>query len=149
MSADAHTEPDIHPRHAAYVAGLREMADFVEARPDLVGPGGLSGAVDITLTFDENDRFRRLVRAMGGGDKRVSDRDFIVERHFGPHQISVRAWREAVCQRVVVGTETVTETVVEPEAFAALPRVERSVEREIVEWVCPESILSPGARGEA
>ncbi len=82
-----------------------------------------------------------LAREVGGRwDKReTSVRDsFILERELVPG-VKVQVWtdREAVCERVVVGTETVE--VPDPDFEA--PTV--TVEREVVEWRC-ESLLSGG-----
>lgn len=44
--------------------------------------------------------------------------------------------RDQVCERIVTGTTTVTETVPDPEYIAAAPKVTVSREVETVEWKC-------------
>lgn len=78
---------------------------------------------------------QQIIRSIGGTwDKSAATRDdsmdFTQERDGLSLQVTVV--REAVCERVVVGTETVT--VPAQPASEALP--ERTVEREVVEWRC-------------
>lgn len=119
---------------AEFARGLRELADFIEAHPDRPVPPDIYAAVHISDT----DELRAAVRAIGSADKEYSGDFFTAVRHFpGGIRYGVQAYREQVCERVVVGTETVE--VPDPEALAAVPRVTQ--EREIVEWRC-EPVLA-------
>ena len=55
----------------------------------------------------------------------------------------VVAAREAVCERVVTGTETVTKSVPDPSIL--VPLVEVTEEVETVEWVCSPLLQEPVA----
>ena len=61
--------------------------------------------------------------------------------------MSLEVWtnRANVCERVVTGTRTITETVRDPALVDAVPLVEVTREEEIVEWVCDEAILRASA----
>jgi hypothetical protein len=56
---------------------------------------------------------------------------------------SALANREEVCEKVVTGVETVTKTIKDPAAVAALPDVEITEEVEKVSWVC-KPLLAAG-----
>lgn len=127
---------------AAVVAAHREVADFIEAHPDLVLPFVCSdGTIAWTLySFECPDGVPAMIaairRAVGGKwDKRegrgIIGADQMVFEREG-YRITVK--REAVCVRRVVGSEKVTLPAVEA-------RPERTVEREVVEWDC-EPILA-------
>jgi hypothetical protein len=75
----------------------------------------------------------QIVRAFGGGwDKADADEQMRFTRNVGNVEMTILVSREEVCERVVVGSETVTLPATTP--VPALP--ERTVEREIVEWRC-------------
>jgi hypothetical protein len=114
----------------AWCNGLRELADFIEARPDF---GEYLPRFDACFFAHDREVFASLVRRLGGGEKGSTPTFFEVARRFGPHKLSVNAYHDQVCERVVVGTEEVE--VPDPET----PRI--TVEREVVEWRCPDSIL--------
>ena len=65
-------------------------------------------------------------------------------RAFGPHTLKAWSTHDRVCERVVVGTETVTREEPDPEALKQVPTVTVTEEREVIEWRCPESILAGG-----
>ncbi len=131
----------------AFVAGLRQVADFLADKPELVRAVARSTTF-YAWTFDK-PTFARLALMLGDAEK-SSDTDYYnVERSFGPLTLQVTARHEHVCERVVVGVETVEVTAPDPEAVAALPRVTRTETVEKVEWVCPPSLhelLSDDAR---
>ena len=119
------------------VSGLRELADFIERDPDFAelywpGPALLFVA---SWEKDAAARFGDLARRLGGHrTKSVTERHIEVTRQFGPISIQVYTSREVMCERVVVGTETVE--IADPEA----PKVK--VDREVVEWKC-SPLLGP------
>lgn len=108
------------------VAGLRELADFIEQHPQFVG------ALDYEkfhCFVGDEDEFTALVSELGGKRTKEASNDYFgVSRFFGPIEMYVYTNREQVCTATVVGTETVT--VRDPNA----PLVE--IERDIVEWEC-------------
>lgn len=135
--------------HAEFVAGLRELADFYESRPDMPLPyTGTTAPLNIwtfgNLGGDERDpkaALGQIARFMGRAEKVTDDRFFFVSRSFGPIRLEAGAYREEVCERVVVGTETDEIEDYDPDALALVPKVTKRIEREVVEWKCPESIL--------
>lgn len=127
------SEPE---KREAWVEGLRQLADFVEAHPEMPLP--MSGATLYLWGADAKTELAALVRILGNVEKEASESFFGVTRRFGPHALSVKASRENVCQRVVVGTKTETYQV-PPEG---IEMVERTRSVELVEWICPPSILA-------
>ncbi len=107
--------------NAEMAAGLRDLADWLDAHPD----EEVSGNVRLLAYRFDADEFRATVRALGRGAKESNDEWASVIRSFGP-AVAIYAYtaREQVCRKVVVGTR------VEPE------RVIPAREVEIVEWEC-------------
>lgn len=133
-----------NPR-AEYIAGLRMLADLLEAHPELEAPHtGASNYASISVVPWGADAQREQLAAWarvlpGRKDKKEGGEGgkyLRLEGRLGALHIQVLCDRDEVCERIVVGTETVTETVPDPEALAAVPQIERTVEREIVKWEC-------------
>lgn len=141
-SGDTTTTTTTTIEAAEAAAGLRQLADLIEANPelaDLVEGNTLLMAVGERWGSDESvaDRFARLARMLGGTRTKSGDGTYFwVGRRFGPLTAEIFTARNQVCERVVVGVETVE--VPDPDA----PKV--TVEREVVEWQC-----SPVLRGVA
>lgn len=141
MTTGTKANPD--PR-AEYIAGLRALADLLEQRPDLEMP--LVEEVVIPL-FGKNQRERvALWTRLLPGRKTKQEGGTLgdVLRIKGTLRglpFRIICDREEVCEKRVLRTETVTETVPDPDYVAAAPLVERTTEREIVEWHC-HSILA-------
>lgn len=130
---------------AEYIAGLRAFADLLEQNPDLQLP--YHGASTEILIFPaygaqraELVRWARLLP--GRKEKQVRGNDFDLVAKLRGLKLQICCRREEVCEKRVIGTEPVTEMVPDPEALASVPLVERTTEREIVEWVCAPSILA-------
>jgi hypothetical protein len=126
----------------AYIKGLRDIADWLEAHPDYV-PKSTTGGVQISVpgVFTKEDLIA-AGRALGGTlEKSTTDNFFWLDKKFGPHILSAAAYRDEVCEKVVTVTE---EEVTEPDPaiVATLPTVTRTVQRETIEWVCPDSVLA-------
>lgn len=123
---------DSTDRRAEFATGLRAVADWFEVHPEIAIPYAHQiGIYD--LGEDEAVGLAAVARAMGSARKDATE-DFIsLFKDFGGN-VSVKAWayRNAVCERVVVGTETVTKLIPDPTA----PEVEVIEEVEIVEWRC-------------
>lgn len=119
---------------------LRDLAAMVEANPDLADRlTDYTFARVLVWTNNRNevaDFARAGAKAGATVAKHQDDKWAGVDVVFGPMRLHVYIDRNEVCDRVVVGTETVVEKGPDPEAVAALPVVEREVEREIVEWRC-------------
>lgn len=148
------TNPEVTPDpRVEYIAGLREIADWLEAHPEVPlpylattqGGKGFENALHIYLRSGGNQKaeLAAIARAMGKAEKVTDDkldRLNLVRRFAGIAVIAV-ADRDEVCERVVTGVETVTRKVKDPKALAAVPEVEVTEEVETYEWRCT-SILS-------
>jgi hypothetical protein len=87
-------------------------------------------------------KLAEAARGLGRVAKRSDESYLNLDRSFGPHKIQAYASHYGVCERIVVGTETVTEEVPDPELLAKVPTVTVTEEVEIVEWRCPDSLLA-------
>lgn len=137
---------------AEQAAGLRALADMIEANPELAD--NFSNALNhsgMKVHLRAGDRAvemasiaRIALRHGAKVRKDIDDKWHNLILTFGTVKAEVLAYRSDVCERVVVGTETVTKTVPDPEALAAVPTVEVTEEVETVEWVCTP-LLAAGA----
>lgn len=129
-------------RQRAAIDGLRELADFLEAHPEVPMGYGMTAVANANAYAEDDepaiDRLARIARLPGRWDKKSTGDAFHLVRKFGPHQLIVFANREQVCKRVVVGTEMVTRYVPAPDSPPMVP-VTELVEK--AEWVCPPSLL--------
>lgn len=147
---------------AAYIRGLREIADWLAEHPEVPLPyhagythkgAGVGPVLRVYAMHEHDGRTEREIirdsaRAMGHANKGVSigeDPDFVVWRQFGGIAFMVQATREEVCERVVTGTREVTVKERDPKALAAVPMVEVTKTVEDVEWICG-AILADDAR---
>lgn len=124
----------------AWCDGLRELADTVERG----APHAPAGTFRTFLSMGYENPAAVLTataRRMGGKwQKAEAQGDFELHQQFGPHRITLFTRRENVCERVVTGTRTVTETI--PDPSVEVPTIEVTREVEDVEWICPPSLLA-------
>ncbi len=92
--------------------GLRELADFLDERPDFTPR---------TLTFHKSHRTREgfveLARQLGSFEKDVTENYYNLNRFFGPVTLQLYCEREVVCTK----------------------RIEM---QEVEVWDCPDHLLS-------
>ena len=116
-----------------YARGLRALADVVEQADVELEifpfPTGI-----YCLNADE---MATKVRAIGGTFVKKSNSGYLtLSREVEGMSVEIYSSHDRVCERVVVGTETVE--VLDPEA----PKI--SVTRDVVEWKCPDSLMQAG-----
>lgn len=134
-------------RRSDYVNGLRQLADALEQHDEIPLPyHGTSSP--ITLMFFDYDKDNRAamaatVRALPAArlTKVVDDTYFDLDGDLSGLKIKLAAHRNAVCERVVVGTETVTV----PAQPAVEAQPEQVVDREVVEWRCTPLLAESAA----
>jgi hypothetical protein len=130
------------PKSSSYTAGLRELADWLDAHPEWTP---LSG--EYLYSWQHNADLSTMARAardMGTAEKEINENTgtFKLVKRFGPHAFTILADRAAVCERVVVGTHV--ETKLERVPVGEVVYEEREVEHlvEDVRWICPPSLLA-------
>lgn len=124
MTTQTHQTTD--EKRAAKLQGMQELIYFLQGRPDVPLP--YFGALNAFADDDKN--VSDVARAMKPVNKNTSNSYFTLTKTFsGGVGFSVNWTRDAVCERIVVGTEEVPEFKVEAHT------------RDIVEWKCPEGIL--------
>lgn len=131
-----------------FIDGLRQIADFLEAHPDVELPhlnSVITGKFENTLNIyivdgDQKARLATIARAMGRAEKLMDAGDVRVIRRFAGIALVAQASRSEVCERVVTDTREVVEEVPDPEALAAataaVPRIPVIRIEETVEWRC-------------
>lgn len=111
----------------AFVAGLRELASFVDAHPDLPLPI----ASNHNAFVNTKAELAALARSGVRWEKSANGNYFYLRVTFtGGHSFDVNVQREQVCRKVVTGTH------LEP----AVP----AHEVEDFHWVCDEPLLAEG-----
>jgi hypothetical protein len=128
----------------SYIAGLRKLADALEAHPEIPMPGQGSSAGNPLLTYffgdDAREQMAAARRALGCPfGKGVDEKWLKLNGQMEGLHLQLYAGRDAVCTRRVVGTE---EREVEEEITPAVTeKVVKTIE--IVEWDC-HPILGDG-----
>jgi hypothetical protein len=132
-------EPTQEQKARKVVAGLRELADFVEANPEFAKAFPVTVHVPVT-TRDEIVAFARKL----GRSKKVADNNYVIfRRSFGPVEVEVFALKtEATCRRVELGEKTIPA---EPETV--IPAKPERVEK-VYGWECPDSFFKEDADSE-
>lgn len=119
-------------KRAAQVAGLRELADFLESKPAVPFAGLGTQYVHLGYDADAAELLKTTARALGSFDKRYTESDFRMTKKFGPIEVVWYIGREQTCVKKVVGTRKVPSVYI-PER-----------EEEIVEWDCTgDPLLAP------
>jgi len=122
---------------------LRTLADFIDSN-NIADLGFIAHNVMISLCGSDDPRtalatfIRAGLRAGLNVTKELDSSQYGGAKVcFGP-RVSIEAFanREQVCERVVVGTDTVVKQVPDPVALQDVPLVEVVEEVERVEWVC-------------
>lgn len=153
MEAATTTTPEMLAR-AEFVQGLRDLADWLDAHPEIEFTN-FRGS-HILWYRDTREQLADAARALGRVEKTGTDSYFNLTRRFGPHEIEAYSPRATVCERVVVGKKAVPVREIPEdkaeeakrlrEQIAAL-EVERVAEVDEVEWRCEEPLLAGGANG--
>lgn len=139
------TETPLHIRQAD---GLRALADMIEQNPEVAEFASLSGlyAFHVSSAADHATMIRAALKAGAKVDKDISEELYNVTLTFGPVSAMVLAYREQVCERVQVGTETVTRAERDPKAveaaLAEIPETEVTEEVPVYEWQCKPLLAS-------
>lgn len=133
------------PLHIQQAEALRALASFVEANHDLAET--MRNAFNKLNAFSDDPAMlaqfiKAGKRAGAEATKEVNGNWFYASLRWGPVVLDVNAHRDAVCERVQVGTETVTKTVPDPEKLAEVPEVEVTVSVPIYEWECKPLLAS-------
>lgn len=131
--ADARTERDQH------CDALQALVDLLRAHPELDSPfHSHINAPIVGFSDEQKTALAAWARAVSHlKPTKHFDKWAALHVNFGGGvELHVYADRDAVCERVVVGTETVTKTVKDPEALAAVPEIEVTEQVEQVEWIC-------------
>lgn len=124
---------------AAIAAGYRHIADLIES-----GQAPIPMNIHVSFSVGRQDEedpagaAAELRRALGGGHYSKKEGGggayLYLEGMCGGLPVQLWLDRNAVCERRVVGTDTVTEVVRVGEDTRPVETVTREVER--VEWVC-------------
>lgn len=121
-------------------ASLRKLAELLDKHPDFSNElrfAGFDRVITYVTSKERMAEYVRVLKAAGATIRKGADtKYFNVDCTLGPVTLHVYAAREAVCERVVVGTETVTKTVPDPALLAEVPEIKVTEDVEIVRWDC-------------
>ncbi len=125
--------------------GLRALADFITANSQLAEPLAPYIGFHYVAAWGTPDQKTLVAELVKAGarfpgatvDKHYFDNYFNVDIRFGDEvTLHVSGDRDAVCERVVVGTDTVTKRVKDPELLAQVPEIDVTETVDRVEWRC-------------
>lgn len=134
---------------AGYIAGLRALADALDANPTIPLPyDGTRRPMRIFVhDGDVPAVLAAVARTMTGTARKVYDDDdntygFDLVGEIHGLKLEATAPRSEVCERIVVGTREVTREIPDPEALAAVPTTTVTETVEDVEWRCAPLLAS-------
>lgn len=129
--------------HSDYTAGLRALADLLDANPDLTADvAGCNYRLLVPVSHVDEPKARmaqwiRAAKVAGHSTSKVYANDYgNVDIDLGGFTLQVYAARELVCERIVTGTREVTREVPDPDALKAVPTKTVTETVEDVEWKC-------------
>jgi hypothetical protein len=143
-------------RHTTITA-IRAVLDRLANDPDIDMPYSIEDIGHGKPTFkwlptgdSEVTEAARIRRALGGRwDKGVGDQLMTLRSEDQHARYQIVVWRTSACTRVVTGTKTITETVPDPDALAAVPLVEVTREVEECRWDCTPILATEQAAAAA
>ena len=109
-----------------YARGLRAIADWYEANPDIPIP--YSGEISVFGVKETQEEAARIAEALKPCRKAWDGEFFRLKREFDGLILSFVFMRSAVCTARVVGHRVIPATE------------ERIIE--VIEWDCPDSLLA-------
>ena len=110
------------------IAALREIADLLEAHPEMTW---WMSDLSIMVCTDTREDVATFARAVGSTKKQELNRDTLILRHCTPSggELWARVQKESVCEKIV------TKKTLPPEPERIVPALpEREVEE--VSWKC-------------
>lgn len=146
------TDTDVEDRRG-YIAGLRAIADTLEANPNLPLPHPGTEYSELSIfTFNREDLLA-WARALPGTWRKEFDDEseaFGFELHGKVEGLHVVVYgdRGQVCTRRVVAVREVEKETPDPDALASVPTVTVTETVEDVEWVCAP-LLAPSEQVSA
>jgi hypothetical protein len=137
---------------AEYIAGLRMLADLLDANPHLGLPFDgrtLPMSVYITREDEQREKLAEWARALPGQKTKSEEGTggvfLALTAQLRGVSLRVLANREEVCERVVLGTHEVVEEKPDPALLAEIPLVTVTRTEEIVEWRCSSLLAEASA----
>lgn len=124
--------------HAAFVKGLRDLANWYESQPELKLP--TDPQLTVVVMDDPLNTFRTFAKAFGFCEKQEDDQFYRLVRNFGPVSLKIFDYRKNVCTRKIVGQRTVEQPIYDYKQTGI-----KTVTEDIVEWDCPVLLESPAA----
>ena len=111
---------------------IEDLIAFLRDRPEL----GIYGSPYLAIYHrcDNPEEFSRLARLLGAATKTPDDDDLELTKTFGESKIVLYISHEIICEKRIVGKRVVPSR-------PATEAVEEH-EEDVVEWVCPPSILA-------
>lgn len=123
-----------------FTDGLRAIADWYDAHPEIAIPG----LPEITnASVDTKDEAAAVIRALGSCEKEYGQTLFTITKVFGSVKAKFYFYREAVCVKKVIGKKEIPEQILPAREETVIP----AHTEEITEWECLP-ILAPTSEQE-
>jgi hypothetical protein len=145
MTSEIHITGDVPSMNngvSSLADNLRVAAGWIDAHPEFETYGVDAGPHGVTVgnySVHDAEKLVEIARQVGGRwEKDQDDQFFRLRQEIAPGVTAVICvYREAVCERVVVGQHEIEVTEPDPQAVASLPTVTQTKVIEDVEWRCP------------
>jgi hypothetical protein len=127
-------------RRTATITGLQALASWIKANPEIEIPANFSNIVFFRAEeTDIHAKFAEIAKAAPFAEKNASETYFTLKLCFSETvYIEYYTTREAICERVQVGTRFVEATEARVVTYETVP----AHEEPIYEYKCP-SLLAP------
>jgi hypothetical protein len=127
-------DEEAQDRRIEYIKGLRGLADFIEAYPDLPLP---YGEEYFNIWVYTKEEVSTLVRGKGKWEKIAETNQMVFRKKFGPLNYDINITRDRVCEKIVVGQEIIParpatpEQVIDKIEWRCAPVLDHEVDEEL------------------
>jgi len=123
--------------NAEYAATLRKIAEIYEQNPDIPLPYLVRVGSGDTIYVHDTETLRAVLRAFGPCSRKEHEH-FTFTPIVAKDVLAIYAYRQALCERKVVGRRIVPERIIPA-------KVVPEHEEDVVEWSCPQRLDDPMA----
>jgi hypothetical protein len=139
-------------QRAAYITGLRKLADVLDVHPDVPLPHDGHKHGRLPIYTHGAAQFAAAARAIGGAKGTSHDGRLQLRATLDGLHVTITDLSGEVCRKIV-DTVEVVEDIPDPDVVAAAvanaPRVQQTRVETIERWECPPSVLALAPRAEA
>jgi len=127
-----------------FIESLRELLAWYEEHPETAGFNSTTVAYFRGREKESKELVQGIARNLGTFTKSGTESTYTLVKEFGSIEVRFVFYRDAVCEKRVVKTETYEQSGPDPERMAEIPDVIITKTREVIEWDCPVLLMQGG-----